>query len=76
MTALNSNRTLEIESPHSLPFLSSAFPLSPLPFHFQAVLSLFSRFPVESPAGKPLFIYFFLNQIDLMAALGLLITPA
>lgn len=75
MTALNSNRTLEIESPHSLPFLSSAFPLSPLPFHFQAVLSLFSRFPVESPAGKPLFI-FFLNQIDLMAALGLLITPA
>lgn len=76
MTALNSNRTLEIESPHSLPFLSSAFPLSPLPFHFQAVLSLFSRFPVESPAGKPLFIYFFFNQIDLMAALGLLITPA
>lgn len=76
MTALNSNRTLEIESPHSLPFLSSAFPLSPLPFHFQAVLSLFSRFPVDSPAGKPLFIYFFLNQIDLMAALGLLITPA
>lgn len=76
MTALNSNRTLEIESPHSLPFLSSAFPLSPLPFHFQALLSLFSRFPVDSPAGKPLFIYFFLNQIDLMAALGLLITPA
>lgn len=76
MTALNSNRTLEIESPHSLPFLSSAFPLSPLPFHFQALLSLFSRFPVESPAGKPLFIYFFLNQIDLMAALGLLIIPA
>lgn len=76
MTALNSNRTLEIESPHSLPFLSSAFPLSSSPFPLPGSPLSFLPLPSGQPSGEAFIYFFFLNQIDLMAALGLLITPA